>query len=99
MQQAGELLEKTLQTDSSAKNASKAVAKAVVQKAILDHKDKANPTFLSTLHLLCKHIGGQAILCHGDSVAGRQGLCSTLLKPHFEASCARMPIYDVAVTG
>lgn len=42
IQQAAVLLEKTSQTDASAKVASKAVAKAVVQKTILDHKDKAS---------------------------------------------------------
>lgn len=41
MQQAGDVLEKTSQTDAGAKSASKAVAKAVVSKSILDHKDKA----------------------------------------------------------
>ena len=42
IQQAAELLEKTSQTDASAKVASKAVAKAIVQKTVLDHKDKAS---------------------------------------------------------
>ena len=41
-QQAGEVLDKTLQTDAGAKLASKAVAKAIVQKTVLDHKDKAS---------------------------------------------------------
>ena len=42
LQQAGELLEKTSQTDAGAKSASTAVAKAVISKSILDHKDKAS---------------------------------------------------------
>ncbi|DBA83186.1 TPA: hypothetical protein ACH3X2_006702 [Trebouxia sp. C0005] len=40
LKQAGEVLDKTLQTDAGAKLASKAVAKAIVQKTVLDHKDK-----------------------------------------------------------
>lgn len=47
-QQAGEVLEKTSQTDAGAKSASKAVAKAVVHKSILDHKDKASHISCST---------------------------------------------------
>lgn len=47
-QQAGEVLEKTSQTDSGAKSASKGVAKAVVNKSILDHKDKAGAN--ATVH-------------------------------------------------
>jgi len=42
LQQAGEVLDKTSQTDAGAKLASKGVAKAIVQKTILDHKDKAS---------------------------------------------------------
>ena len=42
LQQAGEVLDKTSQTDAGAKLASKGVAKAVVQKTVLDHKDKAS---------------------------------------------------------
>jgi len=41
-QQAGEVLDKTSQTDAGAKLASKGVAKAIVQKTVLDHKDKAS---------------------------------------------------------
>jgi len=42
LQQAGEVLDKTSQTDAGAKLASKGVAKAIVQKTVLDHKDKAS---------------------------------------------------------
>ncbi|DBA74057.1 TPA: hypothetical protein ACH3X1_010871 [Trebouxia sp. C0004] len=40
LKQAGEVLDKTSQTDAGAKLASKGIAKAIVQKTVLDHKDK-----------------------------------------------------------
>ena len=42
LQQAGDLLEKTAQTDAGAKVASKAVGKAIVHQTVLGHKDKAS---------------------------------------------------------
>ena len=53
-QRAGKALEKTSQTDVSAKSASKAVAKAVVSKSILDHKDKASSVSLCPVCVVAK---------------------------------------------
>lgn len=91
LQRAGKALETTSQTDASAKSASKAVAKAVVSKSVLDHKDKASSV---TLHIVSR---GQ--IADWVYAAGCQNMCSLLPEPHPEDSCTRFTIQHSTTSG